>query len=188
MNTISSQSGGKAWVRCNNVYHINAGASVSSGAAILCGLGSSELYVECNEIIVTSAAANTVACCNMGRTGSAVTTSAILYVECFQATNNAIGVNHNAIVITNCDAACKAIFKGRYIVSDSGGANVSAINIISVGNLILDDATLIAIGTGDSITAATAKNATIYTARANKAVNGNVTQLVSTVLVDSNVI
>lgn len=57
----------------------------------------------------------------------------------------------------------------------------------SGGTLILDDVALVAHASADSVSAPTAQNVKVYSARANKAVDGDVTQQVGTILVDSNV-
>lgn len=193
MATISAQTGGKAYIRCNNIYHTASGASVAESGAILVALSDSpELYVKCNEIIVTCAASNSVTCCQVGRDSSAQTVGGIMVVDCYQATIAAEGASNVAIAMEDCDANTKAIFKGRYVVTDGGGTNVSCVSnktgTGSLGKLTLDNATLIAIGTGNSITANAAANVFIHgVCQANLAVHANVTEKVGVVIVDSNV-
>lgn len=206
MNTISAQIGGSAWVKCNNIYHKNAGNGCINSSAISCSNGDSNyLSVICNEIIVTPAfgaptAAN-IACCQIGASGSASTTNSTLIVVCNKATMFSTSTTHFAIQAQKNDVSNTATFKGKYVVNDNhAGLNnncvsiSSGVGVDSLANLIFDGATLIANGTGESIKATAAKNVTIYgSCQANLAADVNITLLVGTVangryLVDVNAV
>lgn len=186
MATISSQTGGKAYINCNNIYHTNSGASAIECGALLCATESGpELYVKCNKIIVSVAAANGTTCCQVGRSGSATTASGVLDVTCVEATITAAGASNNAITMEDCDSATVATFRGKYRVVDGGGTNVSCVNNKtasgSAGKLILENASLIAIGSGKCITSNAAASVYVYgSCQANKAID---TAFVITLLV-----
>ncbi len=186
---ISAQSGGKAWIRCNDVNNLLSGANGLGAGAVSCIGASPELYVKCNYITTSTAAANGYGACQFGRVLSPSTTSAKMVIECVEARIYAKGVDNHAIVMEDCDSACVGIFKGRFVVIDDGGTNVSCVMKRSVGTMILDDATLVAIGSGYSISSSSAtKIVKVYGAVSNKSVDSSsIIQQVNNVLVDSNV-
>ncbi len=186
INAISAQTGGKAWIRCNNIYHSGTGSSSVGCGAVFCGVGTAtELHLFCNEILVTTASSNDVSVCRVGRSESLETLSGIMTVECTKAVIVAEGAANRAVVMEHCYVNTVATFTGKYEVQDGGGTNVDCVDIETngLGQLIIKDSTLVAIGTGDALTSSVAANVRIYgSCQSNKAVNVNVTLLVGTVL------
>ncbi len=189
MATVSAQLSGKAWIKCNNLYHTSTGGALVECGAILLANGSPEIYVKCNNIIVSVTSSNEAKCCQFGRSSSTQTTGGIMNVECVKATVNAKGASNNAIAMEYCDVNSIATFKGKYVVVDDGGTNVDCVvnktggGTPSLGTLIIDNATLIAIGTGKCLASSgSPANAYVYgSCQSNKAVSADVTLLVGTV-------
>lgn len=195
---MSAQIGGKAWVKCNDVTLILAGASqqLYGSAVNVGGATSPQLYLKCNRISVNCTTSSPyISCCRIGRSnGSALTESAILQVDCYQATINGERPDTQVISSQNTDANCVANFKGRYVINGGVFADCDVVDLLEDGTnanarIILDNATIIPKGIGFSVASTLAHNVYIYGGcQSTRPVNANITELVTTIVVDPLVI
>jgi hypothetical protein len=195
---VNSSGGGKMWIRCNNIdYTLGANSLILYSSAVACGVGvGSQMYLKCNEInVVCDVLSPFISCCQLGRSnGSALTTNAVMVVECYQATISGERADTQAISSQNNDASCVATFKGKYRVIAGAFANCNAVNILEDGTsgnglLIFDNATLIGNGVGFSVSSILPHNVNIYGGcQSNKVVDATITEVVNTITVNIAVV
>jgi len=185
--SVAIQSDGYLDLLCNNITCAPTSTSSTRGWCVGQGAGGGVGYVVCNNIICSPTINNFATCINFGASGSLIlSATATLTVDCKEAKMNAIAATNNVIRQENANAASRFYFKGRAVAS--GAFDVSVIKK-NTGIMILDDATLIGTAlTTNSITCPSANDVYVYSGRADKAVDVNTTQLVSSLLVDVNVI
>lgn len=197
-SVITAQIGGKAWIKCNDIALVMAVGSqqLYCSAVAVVGTTSPQLYIKCNKISVNCQATSPyIACCQVGRSnGTALTENAILQVDCYQATINGERVDTHVIQSQNCDAFCVGNFKGRYVISGGAFADCDAVDLLEDGTnanarIILDNATIIPKGIGFSVASTLAHSVYIYGGcQSTRPVNANITELVTTIVVDPLVI
>jgi hypothetical protein len=185
--TVSVQAGGVLDLECNDITCIPTSASTTRGWCIGMGGVGGIGVVRCNKVVCSPTINESATCINFGSSGSSgLTAAARLTVICTEAKINAIATTNSVIRQENADTDARFYFKGRAVVSGSVDTPVIKKN---TGVMILDDVTLVgAASTTNSITCPSANNVYVYGGVSNRPVDANTSQLVSNLLIDSNVI
>ncbi len=185
--SVSIQFAGVMDLLCNNITCAPTSLSATRGWCIGVGAGGGIGSIRCNNIVCSPTINNLATCINFGAAGSTVlSATSALTVDCKEAKMNAVAVTNNVIRQENANAASRFYFKGRAVVV--GAFDVPVIKK-NTGIMILDDVTIVGTATTtNSITCPSANNIYVYTGRADKAVDGNTTQLVSSLLISTDVI
>ena len=116
-----------------------------------------------------------------------------IYLNNLSLTNNSVFLfdcNYKAaskisLAGLTIDSTSKIIFKGRYELG-AGYFDISGVTGAGADNVYFEDCTIVTSGT-ECIVSGSAKNVKILNVRSNKPVNVNVTELVSSILVNANI-
>jgi hypothetical protein len=116
-----------------------------------------------------------------------------IYLNNLSLTNNSVFLfdcNYKAaskisLAGLTIDSTSKIIFKGRYELG-AGYFDISGVTGAGADNVYFEDCTIVTSGT-ECIVSGSAKNVKILNVRSNKPVNANVTELVSSILINANI-